>query len=216
MLQMQRELQWFTEVGSLIPPTIRGVQNKGGMTAEVLFEEKHQALMNRGETWAKDTAGNCFLFGTLIVTIMFTAAFTVPGGNDQTFGFPLLIKQHFFKVFIFSIILSLASSSTSLLTFLMVLTSHYSKEKFLKSLPIELILGLSSLFISIVSMMVAFLSTINLMLNHSNHSWGLLPVIMLASVPLVLFVLSHFPLLRHSVFATYYGSIFNKNLDQWP
>ncbi|KAI9081494.1 hypothetical protein K1719_036515 [Acacia pycnantha] len=207
-LQMQSELQWFTRVESLIPPTIRGVRNNNGMTAEELFKKEHQDLMKQGEKWVKTTAASCSVVGTLIVTIMFTAAFTVPGGNDQTFGFPLLIKQPFFKAFIFSAILSLVSASTSVLTFLAVLTSHYSKETFLKSLPLKLILGISSLFISIISMMVAFLSTINLMLNHSNYSWGLLPMIMLASVPIFLFVLSQFPLLRHSVFATY-GSIFN-------
>ncbi|KAK4256048.1 hypothetical protein QN277_008962 [Acacia crassicarpa] len=215
MLQMQRELQWFTEVESLIPSTIRGVPNDDGMTAEELFKKEHRDLMRQGEIWVKDTASSCSVVGTLIVTIMFTAAFTVPGGNDQTYGFPLLIKQPFFQVFIFSTVLSLVSSSTSVLTFLAVLTSHYSKEKFLRSLPIELILGLSSLFISIVSMMVAFLSTINLMLNHSNYSWGFLPIIMLASVPIFLFVLSQFRLLRHSFFATY-GSIFTKNVDKWP
>ncbi|KAK4256046.1 hypothetical protein QN277_008961 [Acacia crassicarpa] len=215
MLQMQRELQWFTEVESLMPATIRGVRNNDGMTAEELFKEKHQDLMKQGEKWVKATSASCSVVGTLIVTIMFTAAFTVPGGNDQTYGFPLLIKQPFFKLFIFSTILSLISSSTSVLTFLAVLTSHYSEEKFLKSLPIKLILGISSLFISIISMMVAFLSTIYLMLNNSNYSWGLLPMIMLASVPIFLFVLSQFPLLRHSFFATY-GSIFNKNVDKWP
>ncbi|KAI9081502.1 hypothetical protein K1719_036523 [Acacia pycnantha] len=214
-LQMQRELQWFTEVESLMPATIRGVRNNDGMTAEELFKEKHQDLMKQGEKWVKATSASCSVVGTLIVTIMFTAAFTMPGGNDQTFGFPLLIKQPFFKAFIFSTILSLVSSSTSVLTFLAVLTSHYSKETFLKSLPLKLILGISSLFISIISMMVSFLSTINLMLNHSNYSWGLLPMIMLASVPIFLFVLSQFPLLRNSVFATY-GSIFNKNVEKWP
>lgn len=33
-LQMQRELQWFKEVESLTPPTIRGARNKDGMSAE--------------------------------------------------------------------------------------------------------------------------------------------------------------------------------------
>ncbi|KAI9081499.1 hypothetical protein K1719_036520 [Acacia pycnantha] len=51
-LQMQRELQWFTEVESLMPATIRGVRNNDGMTAEELFKEKHQDLMKQGEKWS--------------------------------------------------------------------------------------------------------------------------------------------------------------------
>ncbi|XP_054814085.1 uncharacterized protein LOC129314628 [Prosopis cineraria] len=214
-LQMQRELQWFKEVEGLIPPTIRGARNKDGMSAEELFRKSHKYLMKHGEEWIKATSSSCSVVGGLIVTIMFAVAFTVPGGNDQTFGYPLFIKQQFFKVFLFSTILSLLSSSTSVLMFLAILTSHYSEEKFLKSIPTKLMLGLSSLFISILSMMIAFLSTIRLMLKHTNYSWGLLPIIILASVPVFLFVLSQFPLLLHTAFCTY-GNIFNKKVGMWP
>ena len=113
----------------MIPSTIRGVRNNDGKTAEQLFKEEHHNLMKQGEKWVKATATACSVVGTLIVTIMFTVSFTVPGGTDQTFGFPLLNKKPFFKVFMFSTIISLVSSSTSVLTFLAVLTSHYSKEK---------------------------------------------------------------------------------------
>ncbi|XP_028763100.1 uncharacterized protein LOC114721450 [Neltuma alba] len=142
-------------------------------------------------------------------------AFTVAGGNDENIGYPLFIKQPFFKVFIFSTILSLLSSSTSVLMFSAILTSKYSEEKFLKSLPTKLILGLFVLFISIVSMIVAFLSTIRLMLKHTNYSWGLLPIIIFASVPIFLFVLSQFPLLLHTFVSTY-GTIFDRKVKPWP
>ncbi|XP_028763118.1 uncharacterized protein LOC114721471 [Neltuma alba] len=214
-LQMQRELQWFKEVESLTPPSFRVFQNKDGMTAGELFRESHKELMKQGEKWIKDTASSCSVVGTLIVTIMFAGAFTVPGGNDENVGYPLFIKQPFFKVFIFSTILSLLSSSTSVLMFLAILTSQYSEEKFLKSLPTKLILGLFFLFISIVSMIIAFLSTIRLMLKHTNYSWGLLPIIIFASVPIFLFVLSQFPLLLHTFVSTY-GNIFDRKVKPWP
>ncbi|XP_028763297.1 uncharacterized protein LOC114721601 [Neltuma alba] len=214
-LQMQRELQWFKEVESLTPPSYRIFRNKNGMTAEELFRGSHGELMKQGEKWIKTTASSCSVVGTLIVTIMFAVAFTVPGGNDQNLGYPLFIKQPFFKVFIFSTILSLLSSSTSVLMFLAILTSQFSEEKFLKSLPTKLILGLSFLFISIVSMIVAFLCTIRLMLKHTNYSWGVLPITILASVPIVLFVMSEFPLLLHTFVSTY-GNIFDRKVEPWP
>ncbi|KAI9081507.1 hypothetical protein K1719_018521 [Acacia pycnantha] len=214
-LQMQRELQWFKEVESLVPPRFRASRNKNGLTAKELFRESHKELMKEGEKWIKDTASSCSVVGTLIVTIMFAAVFTVPGGNDQNLGYPLFIKQPFFKVFIFSTIISFLSSSTSLLIFLAIITSQYSEEKFLRSLPTKLILGLSFLFISIVSMITAFLSTTYLMLNHTNYSWGLLPIMILASVPIVLFVLSQFPLLLHTYVSTY-GNLFDRNVKPWP
>ncbi|KAK4256057.1 hypothetical protein QN277_008970 [Acacia crassicarpa] len=214
-LQMQRELQWFKEVESLMPPRFKGLRNKNGLTAKELFRESHRELMKEGEKWIKDTASSCSVVGTLIVTIMFAVAFTVPGGNDQNLGYPLFIKQPFFKVFIFSTIISFLSSSTSILMFLAILTSQYSEEKFLKSLPTKLILGLCFLFTSIVSMMIAFLSTTYLMLNHTNYSWGLLPIMILASVPIFLFVLSQLPLLLHTYVSTY-GNLFDRNVEPWP
>ncbi|KAI9081504.1 hypothetical protein K1719_036525 [Acacia pycnantha] len=213
-LQMQKELRWFKEVESLIPPESRGSQNNDGKTAVELFREEHRDLMKEGETWIKATASSCSVVGTLIMTMMFSTAFTVPGGNDNL-GYPLFIKQPFFKVFIFATIGSLVSSSTSVLMFLAILTSQYSEDNFLKSLPRNLILGLSFLFISIVCMMIAFLSTIHLMLKHTYYSWGILPIIILASVPIFLFVLSQFPLLLHTYVSTY-GNIFEKKVKPWP
>lgn len=203
------------EVESLTPLGLRASRDNKGMTAEEIFRGSHRELMKEGEKWIKDTASSCSVVGTLIVTIMFAAAFTVPGGNDQNHGYPLFIKQPFFKVFTFSTILSLLSSSTSVLMFLAILTSQYSEDQFLKSLPTKLILGISFLFISIVSMMVAFLSTIRLMIKHTNYSWGLLPIMILASVPIFLFVLSQFPLLLHTCIATY-GNIFDRKVKPWP
>ncbi|KAK4256065.1 hypothetical protein QN277_008978 [Acacia crassicarpa] len=214
-LQMQRELQWFKEVEGLMPPSLRGVRDKNGLTPKELFRESHRELMKEGEKWIKETASSCSVVGTLIVTIMFAAAFTIPGGNDQNLGYPLFIKQPFFMVFIFSTIISFLSSSTSVLMFLAVLSSHYSEEKFLKSLPTKLILGLSFLFMSIVSMITAFISATYLMLHHTNYSWGLLPIMILASVPIFLFVVSQFPLLLHTYVSTY-GDLFDKNVKPWP
>ncbi|XP_028794068.1 uncharacterized protein LOC114749694 [Neltuma alba] len=203
------------EVESLTPPSFRGLRNKDGMTAEELFRESHKELIKQGKKWIKASSSSCSVVGALIVTIMFAVPFTVPGGSDQTTRDPLFIKQPFFTVFIFSTILSLLSSSSSVLMFLAIITSQYSDEKFLRSLPTKLISGLSFLFISIVGMMIAFLSTIRLMLKHTNYSWGLLPIIILASVPVFLFVLSQFPPLLHTFVSTY-GSIFDRKGKPWP
>ncbi|XP_054813257.1 uncharacterized protein LOC129313884 [Prosopis cineraria] len=170
-----RELQWFKEVQSLMPPIFWEFRSKDGMRAEELFRESHKELMKEGEKWIKSTASSCFVVGALSVTILFAAAFTVPA----------------------------------------ILTSQYSEEKILKSLPTKLIVGLCFLFISIASMMIAFLSTIRLILDRANYSWGLLPVIIFASVPIFHFVLSQFPLLLHTATTTY-GDIFDEKVEMWP
>ena len=65
----------------------------------------------------KDTATSCTVVGALIVTIMFAAVFTVPGGNNQNNGFPIFLNKKLFMVFIVSDALSLFFLNFSLNVF---------------------------------------------------------------------------------------------------
>ena len=169
--------------------------------------------MGKGEKWMKDTSSSCTVVGALIVTIMFAAAFTVPGSNDQYKGFPIFFNEKLFMVFIVTDALSLFSSSTSVLMFLGILTSHYAEEDFLEPLPRKMIIGLSTLFFSIVAMMIAFSAALFLMLHEK--SWIFKPIICLASIPITLFVLMQFPLLVAMAISTYGPSIFNRKMKGW-
>ncbi|XP_028758945.1 ankyrin repeat-containing protein ITN1-like [Neltuma alba] len=215
-LQMQRELQWFKAVESVVDAGYRLHQNKEGLIPIEYFKKNHKGLRAEGEKWMKDTASSCSVVGTLIVTIMFTAALTVPGGNNQDSGYPMFIKEKLFKVFLISDALSLFSSTTSVLVFLGILTSRYAEEDFLCSLPTKLIIGLSTLFLSIATMMISFSATIMIMLQYNSlRLWVTLPITMLAGVPVTLFVLLQFPLLVKVFSSTYGPSIFKKKVEEW-
>ncbi|GKC86250.1 ankyrin repeat-containing domain, PGG domain protein, partial [Tanacetum coccineum] len=82
--QMQRELLWFREIESMIPPSYRERKNKDGLTPHELFTKEHKDLVAKGEEWMKGTASQCMVVAALIATIVFAAAFTVPGGYNQT------------------------------------------------------------------------------------------------------------------------------------
>ena len=184
----------------IVPPRVHVKLNKDGLTPRELFTKNHNDMRKEGEQWMKDTATSCTVVGTLIVTIMFAAVFTVPGGNDQNNGFPIFLNKKLFMVFIVSDALSLFSSSTSVLMFLGILTSRYAEEDFLKSLPKKMIIGLFTLFFSIATMMTAFSAALFLMLHE--QSWIFKPVICLASIPITLFVLMQFPLLVSMAIST--------------
>ncbi|XP_017243138.1 ankyrin repeat-containing protein ITN1-like isoform X2 [Daucus carota subsp. sativus] len=155
-LQMQRELLWFKEVEAMVHPSLRGMKNNKGKTPEALFSAQHADLMEKGETWMKDTASQCMVVAALIATIMFAAAFTLPGGSNQDSGHPIFKKRSAFMVFVITDAISLFSSSASILMFLAILTARYAEGDFLRSLPIKLMIGLLALFISITTMMIAF------------------------------------------------------------
>ncbi|XP_021825764.1 ankyrin repeat-containing protein NPR4-like [Prunus avium] len=201
-LQMQRERQWFKEVESnVVLPSGVGAFNNKGMSPHQLFTQNHNKLKEEGEKWMKDTATSCTVVGALTITIMFAAAFTVPGGNNGGTGFPLFLDEKMFIVFIVSDAISLFSSTTSVLMFLGILTSRYAEDDFLKSLPTKMIIGLSTLFISIASMMVAFCSALFLMLHE--RLWIVIPIIFLASIPVTLFIWMQFPLLVEIFISTF-------------
>ncbi|KAK2656130.1 hypothetical protein Ddye_009182 [Dipteronia dyeriana] len=208
-LQMQRELQWFKEVESIVQPKYKEMVNMQHKTPRALFSEKHKDLVEKGEKWMKETAESCTVVAALVATIMFSAAFTVPGGYDEYTGIPIFLKRNSFLVFIVSDAVSLFSSCTSMLMFLGILTSRYREEDFLKSLPTKLIIGLSSLFFSIATMMVTFGITLFIILRE-RIAWVSFPIILLASLPVTLFALLQFPLLVEIFYSTYGPGIFDR------
>ncbi|XP_048434254.1 uncharacterized protein LOC125474486 isoform X1 [Pyrus x bretschneideri] len=211
-LQMQRELQWYKEVEEVVPPKFLDSTNKDNLTPRDLFTKSHSELLQKGEKWMKETATSYTVVGALIITMMFAAAITVPGGNKDT-GFPAFINEKLFMVFIASDAISLFSSTTATLTFLGILTSRYAEDDFLKSLPTKMIIGLATLFFAIATMMIAF-STALLIIN-CGHSWIVIPVILLSSVPVTLFAWMEFPLLVRITVSTYGKGKFNRNVKRW-
>lgn len=185
-------------------PTFREMKNSEGKTPRELFSIEHSSLLRSGELWMKNTAESCMLVATLIATIMFAAAFSVPGGNDNNKGIPIHLRETLFQVFAMSDVMALSSSSISILMFLSILTSRYAETDFLKSLPLKLMIGLSALFISIINMMVAF-STTFFLAYHDRLNWVTTVTTVLAAVPVTLFVLLQYPLLNDIFYSTYHA-----------
>ncbi|XP_026459562.1 ankyrin repeat-containing protein NPR4-like [Papaver somniferum] len=152
-----------------------GIKNEKNKTPRELFSVQHDGLAKEAEKWMKETAQACMIVTTLIATVMLAAAFTLPGGSDQNTGRPLRATTTPFKIFIISDAVSLFSSCTSVLMFFAILTSRYAEMDFLTSLPKKMILGLSTLFISIATMMATFAATLVIVLP-GEASWVYIPV----------------------------------------
>ncbi|XP_071706317.1 uncharacterized protein [Rutidosis leptorrhynchoides] len=201
-LQMQRELLWFQEVEGMIPPSYRERKNKDGLTPYELFTDDHKELVAKGEQWMKETANQCMVVAALIATIVFAAAFTVPGGYNQNTGIPFFISKATFMVFVVSDAISLFSSSASILMFLSILTSRYAERDFLESLPRKLILGLLTLFLSIATMTLAF-SVSFFVLYHKGLLWIPILIGVFAVIPVFLYVMLQYGLFFDVIRSTY-------------
>ncbi|KAK3006993.1 hypothetical protein RJ639_014045 [Escallonia herrerae] len=207
-LQMQRELLWFKEVEKNVQPLYKEMRDTEGRTPRMLFTEEHEGLVKGGERWMKDTATSCMLVATLITTVMFAAIFTVPGGNDDK-GTPIFLSSKSFLIFAISDALALFSSVTSILMFLSILTSRFAEEDFLQSLPKRLIIGLTTLFFSIASMLIAFSASFFTVLRL-QLAWVVVPVALTACIPVTLFAFLQFPLLADVMHSTYGSGIFSR------
>ncbi|CAJ2637739.1 unnamed protein product [Trifolium pratense] len=201
-LQMMLELSWFEEVKKVIPSSLIEAKNSEGLTPRELFTKEHEELLKKGESWMKQTANSCMIVSTLIATGVFSAAFSLPGGNNDNTESPNYLNKRSFLIFALSDSMALISSSTSILIFLSILISRYAEQDFLKSLPLKLISGLVALFVSIISMMVAFSSAFFITYYH-GLKWVPNFISALAFLPIPLFIYLQFSLWSDIVYSAY-------------
>ncbi|KAI9126579.1 hypothetical protein K1719_002175 [Acacia pycnantha] len=201
--QMTHELLWFEEVKKIMLPPLIEARNAEGLTPQQLFTREHKELLSNAESWMKKTAESCMVVSTLITTGVFTAAFSIPGGINDSSGKPNYLQKPSFLTFAIADATAMISSSTSILIFLSILISRYAEDDFHKSLPLKLISGLVALFISIISMMVAFSSAFFIMYYH-GLKWVPNFISSLAFIPIPLFAFLLFPLWSDIVYSTYF------------
>ncbi|MFS7917599.1 putative ankyrin repeat-containing domain, PGG domain, ankyrin repeat-containing domain superfamily [Helianthus anomalus] len=201
-LQLQRELLWREEVTKLLSPKELLTENIYNETPTMVFTREHQDLMKEGENWMKTTAESCSITAALIVTIVFAAAITVPGGSNQESGLPLFKNKIPFTIFAVFNAFSLFTATTSLLLFLSILTTRFSEKDFLVTLPRRLIFGLSTLFLSTMGMIVAFCAILFLVFCD-QRPWMLALIAAFACLPISVIVCIKLPLLLDLIQSTY-------------
>ena len=149
----------------------------------------------------KSTATSCMLVATLIATVVFAAIFTLPGGPNNETGVPLFLGKKWFLIFVISDAVALFSSTASIIMFLSILTSRYAENDFLVSLPARLMFGLSALFVSIATMVLAYGAAIFMIYDHK---FDRVPIVIasLAGVIVALFAWQHFHLWADTIRST--------------
>ncbi|XP_031282045.1 uncharacterized protein LOC116140570 isoform X2 [Pistacia vera] len=201
-LPLQQALFWFKEVSQIVDPNHAKAKNINGKTPRDIFYEKITALKDEGEMWIKDTANPCMIVATFITTVGLSAPFTVPGVIKDETGIPNFIQKLSFRIFVISDAISLVSAFCSMLTFLSILAARYAVEDLLYVLPRKLVVGLSTLFLSIAAMMVVFFSSIFIVFEDGGI-WIPILVSMIASLPVILFTNQKWRLLYDVVRSTF-------------
>jgi hypothetical protein len=190
-------------------PALINSRNSDGLTAQELFSNEHGKLKEYAESWMKKTAESCMLISTVIATGVFAAAASLPGGTNDDTGKPNYLNKTSFLVFAISDALAFISSSTAILIFFSILVSRYREYDFYKSLPLKLIFGLITLFISITSMMVAFSSSFFIIYYHGSK-WVPICISILCFLPILLYIGLQFSLFSDIISSAYYWRTLSK------
>ncbi|KOM53643.1 hypothetical protein LR48_Vigan09g230200 [Vigna angularis] len=192
-MQLQEELHWFDRIEKRLPYHYTVHKNLKNQTAKELFVKKHASLLKDAREWIKETAQSCSAVAVLVATVVFAAAYTVPGGTDDD-GIPRFLHHPIFLVFTIMDIVALVGSLASVIMFLSILTSPCEMWDFRKSLPRKLMAGFALLFFSMATTMLAFSATILINIKLDGNTWTSTLTYCAAFFPVCIFALVQFPL----------------------
>ncbi|TKY66013.1 Ankyrin repeat-containing protein [Spatholobus suberectus] len=165
--ELQRELEWYHRVKEIVPKEYLLLPDQHGTTAGDLLDMEHAEMHDQAKQWVKETAQSCSTVAVLIAGVVFAAAYAIPGGTQE--GRPLLHNSTAFKLFTIMDISALLTSLGSVVMFLSILTSSFELWDFHKSLPGKLKVGSICLFLSLITTMLSFASTILLTIRMEGN-----------------------------------------------
>lgn len=141
------------------------------------------------------------MVAALIAAVAFSTAANVPGGVKENVGRPNLENEPSFEIFAISSLVALCFSVTAMVMFLAILTSRYQASDFGTDLPRKLLVGMTSLFVSIASMFVSFCAG-HFFVLKDKLKYTAIPLYAVTCLPVTFFALAQFPLYFDLIWAT--------------
>ncbi|GLT41655.1 hypothetical protein SLA2020_157020 [Shorea laevis] len=168
-LTLQEEITWFKDVAKMVPASYTIHRNKNNKTARELFKDQHKEQLKDAQEWVKNTCQSCSAVAVLVATVVYTAAFTAPGGFNE-YGRPIFEERPLYSFFTVVDVAGLASSLTSVVLFLSVLTSSLDLKDFKNDIPRKLSFGFLFLSFAIATTVLSFTAAIILTV-HLKKAW---------------------------------------------
>ncbi|XP_028758442.1 uncharacterized protein LOC114717471 [Neltuma alba] len=192
-MRMQWEIKWYEYVKSLSPPHFLSLSNAKDETPEQIFTQGHETLVKDSGDWLKDTSESCSVVAALVAGVSFATSSQVPGWTNGDTGRPTLERQPAFELFAITALIGLCFSVTALIMFLSILTSRKLPKDFKKNLPLKILLGLSSLFVSIASMLISFCAA-HFFVLEDKFKMAVFPLYAATCLPVSFYAIVQFPL----------------------
>lgn len=107
-------------------------------------------MLKEAEKWMKKNASYGLIVATLIVTVVFPAAFTLPHGNETNHLNTALTALAITNA------IAMGLSTLSMILFVYILISRYAEVNFISSLPKSFRFGLILLVLSLLFLLISF------------------------------------------------------------
>ncbi|XP_028550342.1 uncharacterized protein LOC110109102 [Dendrobium catenatum] len=165
-LQMQKDLQWFEKVETLIPRDLQYSRNMEEMTAQECFSENHKNMARKGKEQLTQLGQTC---ASLVAAFVFASSISIPGSDDSGGGGNIYSKTAFI-VFKNAFVFGLSCAATALVLFLSLVTSSYREREFRRSIPTKLFFAVLSFVLALISLLVAFACNIFLQIYNGRRT----------------------------------------------
>ncbi|KAF5445777.1 hypothetical protein F2P56_034802 [Juglans regia] len=187
-LQMLWEIKWYQFVKDSMPPYFFPLHNKENKTPIEMFTKNHRKLVRSGGKWLSRTSNSSSVVATLIASVAFATATTIPGGLTQDCGTTMYGNQPAFSIFAISSLLAVFFSVASVVMFFTLISSHYEARDFSSNLPKKLLMSLMTLFIGITSLLISFCVAHFFLLQdkQNNEAWVLYAVVVASVIYLTI------------------------------
>lgn len=199
--QLLWEIKWFKYIKHSMGSDFQfAPYNEDGKTARDILEETHKDLFPQADQWVDKLCKPCSVVAAVIAAAALTTSSNVPGGFDN--GRAVLHEHSVFDMYSIASLVALCFSINSLVMFLCILVTQHQYTDFRERRPWKLLLGLASLFLSIVATVVYFFCGHYFVVDDVYDHWELLLVFAVTLLPTAVFIMQQLPVYLGILFGT--------------
>ncbi|XP_042467731.1 uncharacterized protein LOC122050924 [Zingiber officinale] len=159
-LCLQDELEWFQTMNRIVPEGLSNYRNKKGKTAQELFDEEHEDMLEECRKQLKDIGRTC---SPLLAAVVLTSSFYIPSEHNRD------SNRLAFKIFSHVYVVGFSCAATSLAMFLMLAMTTFENQDFRRKLPRHYLVACFLLIISVAAFIAAFACNIYLQIYGENR-----------------------------------------------
>ncbi|BAT87226.1 hypothetical protein VIGAN_05057200 [Vigna angularis var. angularis] len=168
---MSSEEKWFQDVEKIVPPAMKTMKNKDGLTPKGLFYLTHEILHKESISGLQTMANTLLVVATLIISLGITGGMTIPIADINHRNTPFFSRKIWYTFFFMSIAFGTCLCVSSMFFYAsVILPVCWSKaeEESVRLRQTKLVFGNVSLFASLALMFPALTCGSVLIFELSN------------------------------------------------